>query len=82
MNLYIGPIEKNLEDPWMITYYANKEIKEWSVKPTNVVGPVKIEDDEGPDIVFTIADLPGLFVTSKKTTAIYTHDEPEEQAFL
>jgi hypothetical protein len=37
---------------------------------TQKLGPIQLENDEGEDIVFTLEDIDGIFVASKKDTMI------------
>lgn len=53
-----------------ILHYKVDLTEEFWMKWTQKLGPIDVESDEGEDIVFTLEDIDGIFVSSKKDTVI------------
>ena len=68
-------ISANNYHDYIITHYRVKETQEFIMRWTQKLGPIQLETDEGQDIVFTLEDVDGIFVASKKdSTIIEIHD--------
>ena len=64
---YLGPIDYK---DFIVTHYKVDHKDEFVMRWTQKLGPIQLETDEGKDIVFTLEDVEGIFVASKKDTMI------------
>jgi hypothetical protein len=64
---YLGPTDYR---DYIVTHYRVEETQEFVMRWTQKLGPIQLENDEGEDIVFTLEDIDGIFVASKKDTMI------------
>jgi len=63
-------ISANNYRDYIVTHYTVKETQEFVMRWTQKLGPIQLETDEGKDIVFTLEDIDGIFVASKKDSMI------------
>ncbi len=67
MTLYLHA--NKLQD-FIVTHYTQKAIHEFTMEYTQRLGPIELESDEGNDIVFSLPDVEGIFVASKRDSQI------------
>ena len=59
---------------YIITHYMSDDTKEFVMSWTEKLGPIELIHQEGPDNVFALEDVDGIFVSSKKHSIILEID--------